>query len=483
MKKKIEDFSLLKFQKIMWGLVVLTIPITSFKYIPAVFGAGSVKPFALFPLAILILIFAVQLFKTRKLELPKNTSTLAAFVLVALIATLIGLLYDPLVLRGQTSAGRALRAWSSLAIGMAFFLSAYWMNKNSDDIKYTLKYMYVGLGASIIWGGIQIVANEFSFLDLNLIEKIQRLFSQRGIPANGRIVGFAYEPSWFADQIVLFYYPWLVAAMITGYRVYKNRWIEPLLLLFGSAMLVFTFSRGGILIGITAVVATLLITGRNQILKIWRWLLSPLRNSSSKKPVAHSSIIRVILIVVVIAIVFSTGAVLTQNKYFASILDFGSATNIYRYVINASAGPRLAYAISGLNVYAEYPWTGVGLGASALYLYDYLPDWALNDLNEINRRLSPDSKVVSNVKNLYVRLLAETGIIGFWFYAAFYLSILAEVRQLYNSNKQITHFVAIAGLFMWFAVAMRNFTQDSLTFPIMWIGFGTVLGISSKNNS
>ena len=470
-------------QKVMWGMVVLTLPVTSFRYIPTFFGASSIRPLAIYPLAILMLLFGIQIIKTRRVELPKISSPLAAFFLVAAIATLIGFLYDPLVLRGQTSAGRAVRAWFSIAIGMAFFISAYWMNKNADDVKHTLKWMYVGLGASVIWGGIQIVVNELSFLDINLIENIQLLFSQRGLPDNGRIVGFAFEPAWFADQIVILYYPWLFAAILTDYRIFKYRWVEPILFLLGGVMLVFTFSRGGILIGLIAVLATALITSRKQLGVLWIWLLSPLNKTDNKQLALRPGVIRVTFITAVLLVVFSAGTVLSQNKYFSSILEFDSATDVYSYVIDASAGSRLAFAISGLNVYADYPWTGVGLGASALYLYDYLPDWALSELPEINRKLSPDSKVVSNVKNLYVRLLAETGIIGFWFFVAFFLGVLAEIRQLYISNKAIARYVAIAGLFIWIAVALRNFTQDSLTFPIMWTGIGIVLGISSGQKS
>ncbi|MCH7663725.1 MAG: O-antigen ligase family protein [Chloroflexi bacterium] len=179
----------------------------------------------------------------------------------------------------------------------------------------------------------------------------------------------------------------------------------------------------------------------------------------------------------------ATGSVLSRNRYFSSFLEYDPGTDLYEYMLDISAGPRLAYAASGLNIYSDYPWMGVGLGASSLYLYDYLPDWALTNLPEVNRRLSPDSNIVTNTKNLYVRLLSETGIVGFWLFAAFYLALLAEVRTLFVSKKAELRFVAIAGLFIWLAVALRNFTQDSLTFPIMWVGFGMALGLAAPIGS
>ncbi|MEK6221317.1 MAG: O-antigen ligase family protein [Chloroflexota bacterium] len=479
----LSNLKLDRISKIAWGLVVLSLPLTTFRYVPSFYGFSSVRPLALYPLAILLLMLAIKAWRSKKLELPKIATPILAFLFAALVATLLGFLLDPLELRGQSYAGRALRAWFSVAVGLMFFLSAYWMNKSKDDIKYTLRWMYAGLVASIIWGGIQIAANKFAFIDIAIIEKIQLSFSLRGLPDNYRIVGFAFEPAWLADQIVIFYYPWLFSALITGYRVFKYRWVEPGLFILGSVLLVFTFSRGGVLIAILAVGATILIVGRKQIAAGWNWLWSPFRNKDPKQSFWRAAAIRTLLLISLLIGFTSAARTFSENRYFSSFLEFDSTTDLYKYMLDVSAGPRLAYAASGLNIYTDHPWTGVGLGASPLYLYDNLPDWALTNLPEINRRLSPDSPIVTNVKNLYIRLLAETGIIGFWFYSAFFLSILAEIRQLYKSNKDIARYVATAGLFIWIAIGLRNFTQDSFTFPIMWVSIGVVLGISSNHKS
>jgi O-antigen ligase len=85
--------------------------------------------------------------------------------------------------------------------------------------------------------------------------------------------------------------------------------------------------------------------------------------------------------------------------------------------------------------------------------------------------------LIPNIKNLYVRLLAETGLLGFWLWIAFLLSILGRVRQLLQAAPgSAARFVGVAGLFIWLTAALRNVTQDSLTFPLMWVGFGIILG-------
>jgi len=39
--------------------------------------------------------------------------------------------------------------------------------------------------------------------------------------------------------------------------------------------------------------------------------------------------------------------------------------------------------------------------------------------------------------------------------------------------------VAVAGLFIWIAVALRNLTQDSFTIPIMWVALGFLAGLDA----
>jgi O-antigen ligase len=473
-----------RYSGILWGLLLFTLPITSFRYLPSFFGSTTVSPLALYPLAFLFPMLLILAWRARRVQIPRISAPLLAFLLVALAATLTGFLYAPLNLRGQSFTGRAMRAWFSVAVGLTFFLSAFWMNRSHGDLKRSLKWLYAGLVATIIWGAVQILAFNTTILDEALVENIQRGFSVRGLSNNNRISAFAFEPSWLADQIVIFYFPWLFSAVLSGYRLTRHRWLEPLLLIFATVLLMFTFSRGGVLIALIVSAVVVLITGHTWLGGLWGWMLSPLQNtSSSMQSRSLTGLLRIALLVVILVSLAGAGFVFSQNPYFSSFLEYNTAADLYEYVINVSAGSRLAYAVSGLNIFADYPWMGVGLGASNLYLYNYLPDWALTDLPEINRRLSPDSNTLSNTKNLYVRLLSEVGIFGFWFFAAFYLSLLAEVRALFISTKSNLRHIAIAGLFLWLAVALRNFTQDSLTFPIMWVGFGIILGLAQSNRS
>ena len=149
--------------------------------------------------------------------------------------------------------------------------------------------------------------------------------------------------------------------------------------------------------------------------------------------------------------------------------------------MDINAGARGAYSAGALSAFEEYPWAGVGLGASGFYIYPNLPDWSLTTVPEIAKQLSPENRLYPNPKNLYVRLLAETGLIGFFLFAAFQFYILGDILSLLRRRESWARFAAVAGIFAWFAITFYNFTQDSLTTPNLWIIPGILVGLAATS--
>jgi hypothetical protein len=81
---------------------------------------------------------------------------------------------------------------------------------------------------------------------------------------------------------------------------------------------------------------------------------------------------------------------------------------------------------------------------------------------------------------MYVRLLAETGLIGFFVFLAFLFSVLGDAFLVLQSRTTLGRYLGIAGLFSWFAVALYNLTQDSFATPNIWINFGVLVGITAS---
>jgi hypothetical protein len=164
-------------------------------------------------------------------------------VLIALTATSIGILLNPLPLRGQEYFGRVIRAWVTLVIGLSFFIAAAWMNRTEDDLRFSLKWLLAGFVVDILWSGVQALAFYTPLLKKVTVTHWQRVFSMRELGKTNRVSGMAYEPAWLAGQIATVYLPWLFASLLTRWRVSRFKWLEMILWGFAVLLLLATFSR------------------------------------------------------------------------------------------------------------------------------------------------------------------------------------------------------------------------------------------------
>jgi hypothetical protein len=460
--------------RLLWGLVLVTLPVTSFRYMPDFLGRTLIQPLAFYPLALLLPVLLGLFWRERRVPVPRNVNLLIALLLVLLITSLISILYAPIQLRGASIDERILRGWFSLLIGLAFFFAAFWMTRSEKDLNAALIWIYAALALTIAWSLVQAIAVNTSLIPRSLVNQIQTLFSARPLLPR-RISGFAYEPAWLADQIVIFFLPWVFAAFITGRHAFKQKWVELVLILLGLVVLVFTYSRGGLLSAVLCIGIVLVFFGRRLFGRAWTWLMQPFRSAKAGRT-ALGVAGRVALFATVVVALVAAGSFLSRYDYFSSLWDLGDEENPVDYLVDISAGPRLGYALAGYQVFEDKPLTGVGLGASGLYLFPHYPDWS-HTIPEVARQLSPDSNLIPNIKNLYVRLLAEGGLPSFWFFVVFFISFLALIRRMAISGRPFYIFVAAAGLFAWVGIAARNFTQDSLTIPIMWVTLGMLVGL------
>jgi O-antigen ligase len=180
--------------------------------------------------------------------------------------------------------------------------------------------------------------------------------------------------------------------------------------------------------------------------------------------------------VVILMGLASAGIVLSANNYFA-VLWKSDSTDLIDYFMDIYAGPRLAYVSAGWNVFTQHPWFGVGLGGAGLYLHAAMPNWAHFNISEISQIFSSDYIGYPNVKNLFVRLLAETGIAGFWAFITFYLLMLSKVLKALKSRHKGTLYVGVASIFSFVAILASGFSLDSFAMPMIWIPFGILLGL------
>ena len=454
--------------KFLWATALVTLPVTSFRWFPFLGDSTLVRPLALYPLGLLLPLLLIQAIRRqRPFPWAGSAILLGLFAVAVLAATSFGVLIDPIPLRGQTYLGRAIRALLTLVIGLIFFVAAVWMNRDEDEVKFTLRWMLAGFGVELAWSALQAVTFYTGLLNKEMVTHWQLAFSMRELVRTNRISGLAYEPAWLAGQIVTMYLPILFAALLTRTRLTRFRWMEPALLGLSVLLLLATYSRGGILIGLGVAGLVFLLAGREHLRAAWTWYFGGFR---------QGWLVRVGLIVLLVGVLAGSFAFLGRKNYFRRLWDT-SADSLSEYLVDINAGGRSAYATGAMAAYDEHPLFGVGFGASGFWIYDHLPDWTLTTVPEVAKQLSPESNLYPNPKNLYVRLLAETGLVGFVFFFIFLLSSLADSLTLLPRG-QFSRFLGIAGLFAWLAIALYNVTQDSLATPNLWMIPGIVAGIS-----
>ena len=471
-----------KLTRFLWGAALLTLPVTSFRYFPGLGETTYVRPLAFYPLALLLLILLIQLLR-RKIPSPWPGSMilLGVFVLVLLTVTTFGVLDAPLALRGQTYWGRAIRAWATVIVGLTFFLTAAWMNRDKEDLKFSVRWLLAGFALDIAWSGVQALAFYTPLLKKVTVTYWQLAFSMRELVKTNRVSGMAYEPAWLAGQIATVYLPWLFAAVLTKTHLTRFKWLEALLLGLSALLLLATYSRGGLVTALGAATLTFLLVGGELMRTGWRWFYTGFKRSArATKRWLFAMSLRFGVTLLVVAALVGAFLFLGQKGYIARLWNT-QAGSLEEFIIQNSAGARAAYSWAGLATYNEHPWLGVGLGASGFYLYGNLPDWVLTTVPEIARQLDPSNHLYPNPKNMYVRILAEGGLLGFVFFLAFLFGLLGDALSFLR-KPGLLRFLGVAALCSWLAIALYNITQDSFATPNIWVNLGILVGMTRTNS-
>ena len=457
-------------QRWLWAAFLVSLPVTSFPFFPAVLGGKStVRPLAIYPLmGLFILAIAPRLFKTR---LPRALIPLFIFGLVAIMGSGLALTLGVPPFQGVTVLDRVVRNGMTLAIGAGFYLLVALIPENREDLRFTVRWLLVGFVVALAWGSLQalyvVTPNSPTmrayFEGLN---DLQHWISTRNLQRR-RVSGMAYEPSWFAEQICIFVLPWLFAAVFRRYSLFRWRFFkfqaEDFLLVWAVGILILTYSRGGVVILFGLVVLSFL--GGH--------VKTPAVGERKWGRIKQGLVAGGVLVGLAVAVVILG----SQNKYFSRVWRFWSETegggNYWAYI---AFGQRFIYWEAALDIFEQHPVLGVGMGNYALVFEEVLPEVPLYRYPEILELISPEKKqaVLLTPKNLFVRVLAETGLVGFAFFTGFLWVILGEGIRLWLSEEEELQFWGRAGVLGFAAVCLVGFSTDSFATPNMWVMFGLV---------
>jgi len=454
--------------RLAWILFFVSLPVTSFPFFPPGIGGRTlVRPLAIYPLAVLLVLLIVPRLFRR--PLPRTFLPLLAFVLIALIGSMFAFTSDLDAFRGVTPVSRLVRNLVTLGLGVSFYFTTVLLHENWDDLKFSLRWLYAGMGLALLWGSLQIpIVIHYHPVYYRIANTLQQLVSTRKL-FTARISGLTFEPKWFAEQICFLLLPWLIASVLEDRSVFPWRWrrltVEWGLLVWSVIVLIFTFSRTGIFLLVLLVVVGFILY-RRQVHK---------NHPASPKPLRRRILEVSSFVLIVLAVVFVAGS---QNAYFSRLWRYWTEARSRNrsYLEFIAVEQRFVYWTTALRIFEEDPWLGVGLGNYAFYFDDNLPNQPWDTNKEIVRQITPEEgrDRLITPKNLVARLIAETGVFGTGSFLFFILAVVGCAIYLWFSTQSEQKYWGLAAFLALIVFAFLIFSFDSFALPNMWVVFGLI---------
>ena len=458
-----------RIERILWRCTLLFVPVSATPALP--FGNGTLaRPLAIIPAVLLLLLglFRITILGQRPRLAGRGFALLGLFTLYAAVGgMLVVSAAGDEAFKGQTPLESLVRALLTWAAGLIFYLVARLQIRTDRDVGETLRFLFIGMTASIALAGLQVVAMIQGGELLRAVQLITDLFAVHYDGLVTRAQGMTFEPSWLATQIIVL----LMPALVAGALARQNRIGMPLAAGFTIAVSGMLFS--GSRFGLAAMVAMLVLGG----------VLAALRG-------------RLMVAGLFLAVLLGGGGGIAVLSGFGSGAGASYVTDPLAAVtgsadLTAAADPttavtdaltlagRAAAAEAAALTWIDHPLFGVSLGNNYRYFAEYAPDWAFatqlfQGAKEGVGWLDPNSPEKGNAKNMILRLLSETGLIGFALFGLFFL------RQIFQGRPQD----AFHGYFRLMSAVALGFSflnQDSFVDAGLWIPLALCFAMNQGN--
>lgn len=460
---------------ILWIMMIALLPVSSMPLIARLLGSDTVAAPAILVVFFLILIWFIP-YLWRRGRMVRECIPLLCFVVVALAATVLSNFNIIPAYKDIPYLRNSIEAFVTLLIGVAFFLVASSYIQNEEKALLTLKVINWSGIVMFIWTGFQVIAwHGFGHYPGWMFD-LQGMISSR-VLYRQRVNGLALEPSWFAHQLNMVYLPIWMAATIKGVSAFKKRWgfltIESLLLAAGIGSLVLTLSRVG-WAGFLLMFTFLFVKLHSFLVeKVMAFVQKKKENFSAKSQKQLKLLISILFILIYVLIIVVALFVFSRiDPRMQSMFDFSVGTDnpLLAYFSELSFGERVVYWLAGWNVFTEHPVLGVGLGNAGYYFPKAITPygWTLIEV----RRLAYRTSILLNVKSLWARLLAETGLVGFAVFCSWLYALARKFVKRSEMKHNMTGVFALSGVFILCALLAEGFSIDSFAMPYMWVGLG-----------
>lgn len=448
-----------------WLIVagIFIIPFNSFKEPIPFMGEFSREPAIIFFIPAL-LFYLLECFLKGVISFPKRSyvlSLLLLFLLWCIVCTLLNAdhLFDKR-LKHIFGIERFIRQIISFALSFVVFLMLYGVFcrlTSSQILRIVRKTFSASFAVVCLYSSLEFL---IIYAHISWLKPVIDLFDYFPFidvyvdTAKGRMSSVTYEPPFLAMYLITVA-GWMFSYILTS----KSTWrFLPGLLVIALAF--FSDSRTALaVIFIQALVFGVIAVKESTIKRVY-----VVRGVASA------------ICLVTLAFVLNEGL---RDSFSDKVDSLNFKKNLKESVSNKS---RLGAQVASLEVFKQNPIIGVGFGQSSYHLRPFYPKWATR--NNYEFKLFYFNSQVRDFPpnyNMYTRLLAETGIIGFIIFASFLLLILGSLTKGYlqtvafNDTKLLNVILLVS-----FIGFMMNWIQFD-TFRIF--GFWICLAILMPRNN
>jgi len=416
--------------RFLWGALIISFPFTALDFFHHRMPTTLSQP-AFYLTGLLMLLTIVDFARQRKLFFPKGWSfpILLAFIAYAGLPVVFVPRLRYSWWPELNPAMKMYTAWLQLAVAGSITYLTIRFVQSWEDFRFALKASFVGFLLAVAAGGLQIAA---ALRPRSLAMDLFMLLHGLSAQFSGRLDLLGEEPAMGGDYLLA-----IVPFLIIGSFYWKSRLWTFVWSAVGIALLCGTVSFGcyAALLG-GALVAVSVIARRGS-----RVLLLP-----------------VLLLVLAVGAI---GASTTDSLHWSvrdriwDILDNGLGPKLQ----SDSTRSRFASAETTFNIFLDHPFMGVGLGMPKFYVYEYMPPWGMSDAYIKSSVMGYNPEAFSS-SNLFIEILASTGLPGFLLFVAFLTSMLADSYGAARGTKEKWKRRALAGIF--FALVAQIFHYFAL---------------------
>ncbi|MBS1533434.1 MAG: O-antigen ligase family protein [Bacteroidetes bacterium] len=364
-------------------------------------------------------VFVIDVVNSGKISIPYRSKVfraLSLFLVWCIVATVLN--YNAVsesYFKHTGGVYRFIRQYISLMISTIVFVFYFWnviYKWSFVEILYKIRRILLYcLIFVFVYGFLETLVVVFHFFPAKYILSVFDYFPFLDVnyPPGERISSVTYESPSLGNYLITVS-AWMFSYIFTEKN--KYRFVPTFMVLF---LMFFSGSRTALInIGIQFMV-----------------LISVMYSMEEYKRVITKGLLYTVVI-------SSFLLILNGEKIVKSIEDKAESLNFRKNLTtNISNQSRFGMQYASLQVFKEHPIVGVGFGQETYYKRFHYPRWATKNNFEFRLHYqNKNEKSFPTSYNIYTRLLAETGIVGFGLFLYFILMCFFKSKKIWKEAKE-----------------------------------------------